>query len=154
MAKSEIDKLLDEKKEENDEEIGATKWEPEAGEKLSGAIQKVGWYDGGEYSPQLYLIFKEFETDATHRVYAKTVLMNQLLEEKPAIGQHIVMRYDGKVQGAKRKYHGFTLVLVPDENGSVKRDPQFWHQNGVYRGSSEGTGTNAPLREEPDGGFF
>ncbi len=153
MAKSDIDKLLDEKKSKNDEEIGAEKWEPNAGDKLSGAIQKVGWYDGGEYSPQLYLIFKEFETDATYRVYAKTVLMNQLLEEKPAIGQHMVMRYDGKVQGAKRKYHGFTLVLVPDDSGMVKRDPAFWNENGVYRGPSSGT-TTLQQREEPEGGFF
>lgn len=152
MAKTDIDKLLDEKKAENDEEIGAEKWDPKAGEKLEGAIQKVGWYDGGDYAPSLYLIFKEFDKDETHRIYTKTVLMNQLLEEKPAVGQHMVIRYDGKVQGASRKYHGYTTVLVPDDDGVVKRDPAFWNENGVYRGSSSGTTT--PQREEPDGGFF
>ena len=152
MAKTDIDKLLDEKKAANDEEIGAEKWDPKAGEKLSGAIQKVGWYDGGDYDPSLYLIFKEFDKDETHRIYAKTVLMNQLLEEMPAIGQHMVIRYDGKVQGASRKYHGYTTVLVPDEDGQVKRDPKFWHENGTYRGPSAGTTT--PQREEPEGGFF
>jgi hypothetical protein len=150
MAKSDIDKLLDEKKATNDEEIGAEKWDPKDGEKVDGAIQKVGWYDGGDYEAQLYLIFKLFDSDETIRIYCKTVLLNQLVEEKPAVGQHMVIRYDGKVQGAKRKYHGFTTILVPDDGGNVKRDPKFWAENGTYRGAK----TTTPQREEPDGGFF
>ena len=151
-AKSDIDKLLDAKKEKNDEEIGAEKWDPKPGEKLVGAIQKVGWYDGGDYDPSLYLLFKEFDNDETHRIYAKTVLLNQLKEEEPAIGQALAIRYDGKVQGASRKYHGYTTMLIPDEDGNVKRDHEFWVKNGIYRGPQPTGGREQTVEEA--GGYF
>lgn len=131
-----ISKMLDERKAQNEEEVGAEKWAPEAGEMKTCAIQKIGWYDGStEYAPSMFILVKDFDSDATVRVYTSTVLKGQLLEEAPAIGQPLAIRYEGKVQGKSRKYHSWTLVLVPDENGNVKRDHKLWQEQGVYRGT-------------------
>jgi len=145
------DDLLNTQHKQNEEETGADKWTPEAGTVLSGAIQKTGWYDGGDYKPSMFLVFKEFETDDTYRVYMPTVLHKQMLEAMPAIGQHIVIRYEGMEKGASgREYKNYTTVLVPDENGNVKRDHQYWAKAAVYRPTQQQA--NRPAVEETD--FF
>ncbi len=147
---TDIDKLLDGQKAKNEEEIGAEKWEPSAGDIKQGAIQKIGWYDGGDYAPSMYLLLKDFEAEETFRVYCSTVLRNQLLEEAPAIGQPIVIRYEGKVQGKNRKYHSWTLALIPNAEGLVKRDQKLWHEHGTYRGEQK----QVASRDDDDMSFF
>jgi hypothetical protein len=133
-----IKKLLDDKFEKQEEERGAKRWEPEPGDTLSGVIMKVGWYDSGEYEPSMFLIFKDVTEHETYRVWVKTVLANQLNEEAPAIGQLMAIRYDGKVEGQTgRAYHNYTVVLVPDNKGEVKRDFPFWLQHGTYTGATK-----------------
>lgn len=130
-----IDKLLDAKHDEQEEERSAKRWEPEPGETISGVIMRVGWYDGGEYDPSMFLVFKDIDKDEVRRVWVKTVLQRQLTEEAPAIGQHIAIRYDGReTSNTGRKYHNYTLVLVPDESGEAKRDHAFWRVHGTYQG--------------------
>jgi hypothetical protein len=132
---ADIDKLLDDQKARDDEESGASKWEPKEDDVLSGYLIKTGWYDGGDYDPSMWLLVKDEEGD-THRVYCPTVLHNKVTEEMPAIGSGIAIRYEGRVQGASRKYHSYTFGLVPDSGGKVKQDPKYWREHGVYRGSA------------------
>jgi hypothetical protein len=83
----------------------------------------------------MYLIFKDIEADKSIRIWVKTVLERQLKEEAPAIGQHVAIRYDGRETGTSgRKYHNYTLVLIPDKDDQVKRDYPFWLANGTYQG--------------------
>jgi len=133
---SDIDKLLDNQSDKNEEERGAEKWEPKDGDQMSGYLLKSGWYDGGDYEPSLWVLIKDEEGE-THRVYCPTVLRNQVLEEVPAIGSGVAIRYEGKKpakNNPQRSYHAYTFVLVPDSEGEVKRDFAYWKVNGVYRG--------------------
>ena len=141
MSKSsdEIQALLDAKQEKNEEAQGAEKWQPEAGDMLQGIITKTGWYDGGSYAPSLWVLIKDISDGETKRVYASTVLKNQLVEEAPKMGSGVAIRYEGRkpTQDGSRKYHAWTLALVPDKSGVVHTDPDYWRENGVYRGSQK-----------------
>ncbi len=145
MAKDEQDiaALLDAKQEKNEEAQGAEKWTPEEGDMLQGIITKTGWYDGGSYAPSLWILVKDISDGETRRVYASTVLANQLREETPKMGSGVAIRYEGRkpTQDGSRKYHAWTLALVPDKEGTVYRDAAYWDQNGVYRGSQGTTET-------------
>ncbi len=147
---TDVNELLDTQAEKNDEERGAEKWSPEEGDSLDGIILKTGWYDGGEYEPSLFFILKDMEGE-THRVYCPTVLRNQLVESQPAMGSGIAVRYEGRKdsKSGNRRYHAYTLVLVPDKTGKVRIDPKYWLEHGVYRGTVK----NVTLTEE-EGSFF
>lgn len=152
---SDYDKLLDDKKATNDEERGAAKWEPEEGDKLSGFLMKSGWYDGNpEYPPSLWILVKDEDGD-THRVYCPTVLRGQLVEEAPAIGSGIAIRYEGRVdsQTAGRRYHSYTLALIPDKSGRTKTDDAYWRVNGTYGGGGGASGSSSNSSDD-DGSFF
>lgn len=141
---ADIDDLLNKQAQENEDERGADKWEPKSGDQLSGFIMKTGWYDGGDYEPSMWLLVKDEEGDAT-RVYCPTVLRNQVLEEAPAIGSGIAIRYEGKkpvASNPKRSYHAHTFVLVPDSDGNVKRDHAYWKMHGTYRGAQVAASTD------------
>ena len=146
MAKEEQDiaALLDAKQEKNEEAQGAEKWTPETGDLLQGIITKTGWYDGGSYAPSLWILVKDIADGETRRVYASTVLANQLREEMPRMGSGVAIRYEGRkpTQDGSRKYHAWTLALVPDKDGTVYKDESYWKENGVYRGAAE-TAQNA-----------
>jgi len=142
LAKSsdDIQQLLDDKQEKNEEAQGAEKWSPEAGEMLQGIITKTGWYDGGAYDPSLWILVKNIADGETVRLYATTVLLNQLREEMPKMGSGIAIRYEGRkpTQDGSRKYHSWTLALVPDKSGVVHTDEAYWKEHGVYRGAAVG----------------
>ena len=149
-----IDKLLDTKHDKDEEERNADRWEPEPGDTISGVITKVGWYDGGEYEPSMYLIFRDIEANKSVRIWVKTVLSRALNEEAPAIGQHVAIRYDGREVGQSgRKYHNYTLVLVPDKDDKVKRDYRFWLANGIFTGTTK-VETRAEAANAEDERFF
>lgn len=153
---TDIDKLLDAQAERDEEERGATKWKPEPGDTLNGILVKTGWYDGGEYSPSLWLLIKTMDGD-TYRVYCPTVLTNRLNEEEPAIGSGIAIRYEGRreAQNSARRYHAYTLALVPDKDGNVKTDPKYWHENGVYRAAAPKTAYGTPAGNDAvEDGWF
>ena len=143
MAQSDdnIQQLLDDKQAKNEEAQGAEKWAPEEGDMLQGIITKTGWYDGGSYAPSLWILVKDIADGETKRVYASTVLANQLREEMPKMGSGVAIRYEGRkpTQDGSRKYHAWTLALVPDKEGTVYRDAAYWTENGVYRGSQGAT---------------
>lgn len=149
---ADIDALLDAQAKKNEEERGASKWEPEAGDTLDGILIKTGWYDGGDYEPSLWLMVKDMD-GVVHRVYCPTVLLGQMREEMPAIGSGIAIRYEGRVQSEKssRKYHAYTLVLVPTADGEVLRDYGYWREHGFY-GKATTTTTNKEAND--DGDFF
>ncbi len=146
MAKEadEIQQLLDDKQAKNEEAQGAEKWAPEAGDMLQGIVTKTGWYDGGSYAPSLWILVKDISDGETKRVYASTVLANQLREEMPRMGSGVAIRYEGRkpTQDGSRKYHAWTLALVPDKDGTVYKDENYWKEHGVYRGAAE-TAQNA-----------
>ena len=157
----EIQKLLDDKQAKNDEAQGAEKWAPEAGEMLQGIITKTGWYDGGSYSPSLWILVKDISSGETVRVYASTVLLGQLREEMPKMGSGVAIRYEGRkpTQDGSRKYHSWTFALVSDKNGVVHTDESYWKEHGVYRGAalgaqnaSQGVASDASDMNETD--FF
>ena len=157
----EIQKLLDDKMEKNEEVQGAEKWAPEAGEMLQGIITKTGWFDGGPYEPSLWILVKDIADGETKRVYASTVLLGQLREEMPKMGSGIAIRYEGRkpTQDGSRKYHSWTLALVPDKSGVVHTDEAYWKEHGVYRGSASGAqnasqGAASDASELSDGDFF
>lgn len=143
MAKDndDIQKLLDSSKEKNEEGRGAEKWTPNEGDTLQGILIKTGWYDGGTYAPSLWIMVKDMGDGEVKRVYASTVLANQLREEMPRISSGIAIRYEGRkpTQDGSRKYHAWTLALVPDKNGVVHRDEDYWERNGQYRGAQKAT---------------
>jgi hypothetical protein len=137
MSHEDIEKLLEEAAKERAEQRDAKKWEPEAGETLVGVITKTGWYDQSvEYDPSLWVIVKDIENDETVTVWPKTVLMGQLNEIAPALGQIIAIQYMGRIESAAgRMYHDFTMIMVPNSNGKTKQDYPYWAQHGIYRGS-------------------
>jgi len=149
---ADINELLNKQREER----GADKWQPDAGDILEGILTKTGWYDGGEYDPSLWLIIKDMEDDTSVRVYCPTVLKNQVNEEAPAIGSGVAIRYEGRVTAEKsgRKYHDYTLALVPDKDGAVLRDHAYWKENGVYRGPEAANAAASDDDSGDDGGFF
>ena len=126
-----IDALLDTKKQEAEDAANAEKWDPDAGDTIRGYLVKTGWYTGGTYPPSLWLLIKTDDGDDV-RVYCKTVLRGQVLEEEPAIGSGIAIRYEGReTSQAGRKYDSYTMVLIPDDEGNVKRDHAYWLEAGV-----------------------
>lgn len=141
QTNEEIQALLDKKQAKNEEDRGAEKWDPEAGDMLQGIVTKTGWYDGGSYAPSLWILVKDIADGETKRVYASTVLANQLREEMPRMGSGVAIRYEGRkpTQDGSRKYHAWTLALVPDKEGTVYRDAAYWEANGQYRGSQDAT---------------
>ena len=147
---TDVNQLLDNQAEKNDEERGAEKWSPEEGDSLDGIILKTGWYDGGEYEPSLFFILKDMDGD-THRIFCPTVLRNQLVESSPAMGSGIAVRYEGRKdsKNSSRRYHAYTLVLVPDKTGKVKVDTKYWMEHGIYRGTVKVATTT-----EEEGSFF
>lgn len=151
-----IDELLNAKHDKDAEERNADRWEPEAGDTINGVITKVAWYDGGDYEPSMYLIFKDIEADKSIRIWVKTVLARALNEEAPAIGQHVAIRYDGREVGQSgRKYHNYTLVLVPDSNGKVRVDYPFWLNHGTFQGTTNvETRGQAASSNDPDERYF
>ena len=148
---TDVNELLDSQSEKNEEERGAEKWSPEEGNSLDGILLKTGWYDGGEYEPSLFFILKDMEGE-THRVYCPTVLRNQLVESQPAMGSGIAVRYEGRKdsKNSSRRYHAYTLVLVPDKTGKVKVDPKYWLEHGIYRGTQSGSSST----DSSDDSFF
>ena len=150
---NELDKLLDTKKQQADEERGADKWTPEAGDTITGFLMKTGWYTGGTYKPSLWLLVKTDEGDDV-RVYCKTVLFGQVCEEMPAIGSGIAIRYEGReASQAGRNYDNYTFALVPDENGNVKRNRAYWEEAGKVPAKDVSTPDTGETVEEA-GGFF
>ena len=151
----EIQALLDEKKEKNEEAQGAEKWKPEEGELIQGIITKTGWYDGGSYKPSLWILIKDISDGETKRIYASKVLLNQLTEECPKMGSGVAIRYEGRkaTQDGSRKYHAWTLALVPDKNGVVHTDADYWRENGVYRGTKQ-TQPSSVASEDVDASDF
>lgn len=150
---ADINELLNKQRDER----GADKWEPEAGDVIEGIITKTGWYDGGEYTPSLWLMVKNIETEDSVRVYCPTVLRNQVNEEAPAMGSGVAIRYEGRQLSEKsgRKYHDYTLALVPDKDGNVKRDNVYWREHGVYRGAaSNATDSGGDSADKSDDGWF
>ena len=151
---ADIESLLNQKAQENAEDRGAEKWEPEAGDTLDGILTKTGWYDGGEYAPSLWLLVKQLDSDETVRVYCPTVLFNQVTEAMPAIGSGIAIRYEGRNEAKSgRKYHAYTFVLVPDAEGNVKQDPKYWQSASVYTPPVSGASATTQNAED-DGAFF
>ncbi len=150
---NELDALLDDKKAANEEERGADKWDPSEGDTIKGYLMKTGWFDQGPYAPSLWLLIKTDDGDDV-RVYCKTVLYGQVLEEMPAIGSGVVIRYEGRVQGKNNKYHSFTFVLVPDKDGNVKTDPAYWNEHGIYRGVKKQQPQQAQQASVEETGFF
>jgi hypothetical protein len=149
-AKDPIADLLDQKNEQDEIERGATKWEPEEGDRLNGIVVKTGWFDGGDYEPSMFMIVKNLDADGHLKVWLKTALKGQMDDMTPAMGQQIAIRYDGMVQGKTRAYHGYTSVLVPDSDGKVKRDQKYWATKGFYRGPERAETSET----DDDGDYF
>ena len=142
-----IDALLAQAAKERAEQRDAKKWEPEEGDTLVGAITKTGWYDQSvEYDPSMWFIVKDIENDETVTVWPKTVLMGQLTEMAPALGQVIAIQYMGRIESAAgRMYHDYTLIMVPNKEGKVVVDFPYWLQHGTYHGTSKAGASQPPV---------
>jgi len=137
------------------EAIGeANTWSPEAGDLLKGKLigvkyinTKFGW---------TYLIHV---MDAKEQVWdvwcGRTVLKNRLLEEAPALGKGIAIKYHGMKEGKEFKFHDYTLSAEPQDADQQKASFAFFHAlasaesaedvKEITQTASEAAGLDAPF---------
>ena len=128
------DEMVKQAEDEARERDAAT-WSPEkSGDMVKGIFLKASFvadkYNAGQFKP--VIVIKDIDTGESIKVWgSRTALRNQLVENHPAPGSKIGIRYGGFTEtpdGDYDGYHSYTVVLPERTEEQAKKGFEYWQQ--------------------------
>ena len=100
-------------------------WKPKEGDLLKGKLIQ-GKHIITKYGPT-YIINVQDKDGQVWDVWAKTMIENQLLQQFPAIGKGIAIKFNGMKQGETYKYGEYIMSCEPHRDADeVAEWAKFW----------------------------
>ncbi len=132
----------------------ATTWNPKEGDLLKGKLIGVK-YINTKFGWTHLCHIVDNDGKAWDVWCGRTLLKNQLLEQMPALGKGIAIKYHGMKEGKEFKYHDYTLSCEPQTQDERKASVLFFHGlmnaesreevQEVTQTASEAAGLEAPF---------